>query len=95
MGICCSRKECVIFENNILNVNNKNINDSLDDSIIEVFSNNNKIILKEDIEIENNKKNSNSKIIQGPIFRLLLKKNLIKNDSPKDEMNDFRNIIKI
>ena len=95
MGICCSRKECVIFENNILNVNNKNINDSLDDTIIEVFSNNNKIILKEDIEIENNKENSHSKIIQGPIFRLLLKKNLIKNDSPKDEMNGSTNIIKI
>ena len=92
MGVCCSKNECIIFENNILNVNKDNIYNSFNDSIIEVFSNNNKIILNEDSE----KNKDNSKIITGPIFRLLLKKNLIKNnDSPKDDMNGSTNIIKI
>ncbi len=92
MGVCCSKNECIIFENNILNVNKDNIYNSFNDSIIEVFSNNNKIILNED----SGKNKDNSKIINGPIFRLLLKKNLIKNnDSPKDDMNGSTNIIKI
>ena len=64
--------------------------------MIKVFSNNNKIILNEEIEIKKNKDDSHSKIITGPIFPLLLKKNLIKNkDSLKDDMNASTNIIKI
>ena len=110
MGVCCSKKECIILDKKMISDKNFVMNDSQEDSIIEVMSNNKKINLETKSsnddsnkhEYDENNYNSdidndnNLKSIKGPILRLLLKKKIYKSgDSPIDEMNGSTNIIKI
>ena len=106
MGICCSRHECIILENNLNSDKNIEINNSKKNPIIEVISHNQKIIYEtrtsNDDNNDNNLINDNigddtpSKFTNGPIFRLLKKKNLDKiGDSVQDEVNGNTNITKI
>ena len=110
MGVCCSKKECIILDKKIISDKNFVVNDSQEDSIIEVMSNNKKINLEtkssneSSNKYDNDENNYNSNIdnennlkyIKGPILRLLLKKKIYKSgDSPIDEMNGSTNIIKI
>ena len=110
MGVCCSKKECIILDKKMISDKNFVMNVSQEDSIIEVMSNNKKINLETKSsnddsnkhEYDENNYNSdidndnNLKSIKGPILRLLLKKKIYKSgDSPIDEMNGSTNIIKI
>lgn len=110
MGVCCSKKECIILDKKMISDKNFVMNVSQEDSIIEVMSNNKKINLETKSsnddsnkhEYDENNYNSdidndnNLKSIKGPILRLLLKKKIYKSgDSPIDEMNGSTKIIKI
>ena len=82
MGICCSRHECIILENNLNSDKNIEINNSKENPIIEVISHNQKIIYETRTSNDDNNE--------------LKKKNLDKiGDSIQDEVNGNTNITKI
>lgn len=92
MGVCCSKKECIILDKKMISDKNFVMNDSQEDSIIEVMSNNKKINLEtkssnDDSNKHDNEENNynsdndnNLKYIKGPILRLLLKKKFINQE---------------
>ena len=85
MGVCCSKNECIILENSVLSHKQSESEYSLDDMIIETASKND----KSNSKIENNENKNNKKVTSGPILRLMLQKNL-----NKEEINNIKDLNK-
>ena len=92
MGVCCTKNECVILENSKLSNKKTESEYSFDDLIIETYSKND----KSNSKIENNENINNVKFTSGPILRLMLQKNLNKDEINNDKiLNDSTDILKV
>ena len=92
MGVCCSKNECIILENSVLSNKQSESEYSLDDMIIETASKND----KSNSKIENNENKNNKKVTSGPILRLMLQKNLNKEEINNiKDLNESTNILKV
>ena len=92
MGVCCSKNECIILENSVLSNKQSESEYSLDDMIIETASKND----KSNSKIENNENKNNKKVTSGPILRLMLQKNLNKEEINNiKDLNESTDILKV